>query len=255
MAKKETPSYDHLKQFANDVEGYEGINMNTMAIPFIRILQSLSPQLKKSKAEYIAEADEGDICNSINGTLYTRPLRVVIGKFERLFIEWKPNRGGYVAAHAPEEVENNPQYVNILNDKGSMDLIDKDSKNQLFDTYMYYVMLPDYLSDEICIIALASTFLKEARRLNRMLMTTYIPGTSQKAAPHMMVWELDTVEMTKGEHSWFGPKFTFKEFVTPDLLESVMAERKAIPNKQVDYAQLEETSSSAKEQDTSDVKY
>lgn len=234
MAKKD--DYAHFEKFANDVEGYEGLNNSTMAIPFIRVLQSLSPQLKKSKPEYIPEAEEGQICNSVSGRIYEAPLRVVIGKFERLFIEWKPNRGGFVQAHSPETCENNPEYV--LNEKYQLVAA---NGNILVDTYMYYVLLADFPGEGICVISMSSTQLKEAKKLNRMLMTTFLPGTAKKALPHFMTWTMDTVEMSNDGGDWYNPRFNFEGFVTQDLLEAVVSERKSLPSKTVDYALLNET--------------
>lgn len=241
MTKKETKTdaqaeYDHFKDFANDMEGYEGINMDTMAIPFIRILQTLSPQLKKTKAEFIPEAEEGMIINSVSGMIYEKPLRIVIGKFDRHYIEWKPKRAGFVAAHAPELIENEARY--IRNEKNQ--LIDPDTNNLLVDTYMYYVLLPDYMDEGVCLISLSSTQLKEAKKLNRMLMTTKLPGTNRKALPYFMEWELDVVEASNDQGDWWAPVFKFARFVGPEVLEHVVEQRAQIPNKTVDYAQIEE---------------
>jgi len=242
--------FEHLAQFAADLEGYEGINMDTMAIPFIRILQALSPQLKKTKPEYVAGAEEGMVCNSVTGRLYATPLRIVIGKFERLYIEWKPKRGGFVAAHAPESVDLSNKY--LRDDKGK--LIDKETLNELVDTYMYYVLLPDYVEDGVCIMSMSSSQLKEAKKLNRVLMTTVIPGTSAKAMPHYMVFELNTIERSNDQGEWFAPVFSFESFVNPDLLSNIVEQRKALPNKTVDYALIDENAGKS-EPLTDDVKY
>lgn len=239
MAKKTEVNYEFLNEFAKDTAGYEGLDMSTAAIPFIRILQTLSPQLKKNKPEFINGSEEGDIVNSITGKIYEKPLRVVIGKFEHLFIEWKPNRGGFVQAHSPKLIDQDPKYA-MVEENGRMKLKDTSNGNDIVETYIYYIILPDYIEDSVCILSLSSSQLKEARRLNRMLLTTYIPGTSQKALPHFIIWKMDTVEMSNDQGDWYGLKFTKAGFVSPDLLESVMSERKALPDKTVDYAQIDD---------------
>lgn len=249
---KDKVDYNFLNEHVGDMDGYDGLNLKTMAIPFIRILQALSPQLRKSKPEYIAKAKEGDIVNSINSNIYGKPVRFVVGKFDHLIIEWKPNRGGFVQAHDPATIENSPRYQLCQNQNGGYDLIDTETNNIMVETYMYYILLPDYVEDGVCILALQSTQLKEAKKLNRQLMTTFIPGTKQKAAPHFMVFTLDTVEMSNDKGDWMGVNIKFDHFVTPDLLEHVVSERKELPNKPVDYAQLEENTSEAKQVD---VKY
>ena len=235
--KEEKATYDHFKQFGDDVEGYEGLDMSVMAIPFIRIIQALSPQLNKRKAEYVPAAEIGDVVNNITGQIYTTPLKIVIGKFEHIYTAWKPKRGGFQGVFAPEMVETDPKYV--MNEK--FKLIDSETGNELVDTYVYYCMLPDYMQDEVVILSLSSTQLKEAKKLNRLLMTTYLPGTQTKAKPFFMVWELSITEESNDQGDWAGLSFKFDKFVTPELLEHVVTERKALPNKRVDYSLIEET--------------
>ena len=225
--------------------------MDTMAVPFIRIIQALSPQLKKSKSEYVEGAEEGMLFNSVSGALYEGPLRIVVGKFERFYIEWKPNRGGFVANHEPKNFEAKVLPRLIRNEKNK--LVDPHTGNEYNDTYIYYVLLPDYIGEGVCIFATNPSYLKEARKLNRLLRTTTIPGTTKRALPHFMIWNLETVEMSNDQGDWFGPKFTFEQFVTPDQLEYVVEERKELPDKRVDYAQIEENA--GKESDNEDVKY
>ena len=54
-AKRESATPDYF-QAADTAEGFEDITTLTMAIPFIRVLQTLSPQLNKKKVEYIPSA-------------------------------------------------------------------------------------------------------------------------------------------------------------------------------------------------------
>jgi hypothetical protein len=77
--------------------------------------------------------------------------------------------------------------------------------------------------------------------MNRILKTTMIPGTDQKALPHFMVFEMTLVEMTKGENDWISPVFSFDSFVSQGLLANVVEERKQLPDKTVNFAQIEES--------------
>ncbi len=252
--KKDQANYDHFAQFGNDVEGYEGLNMDTMAIPFIRVLQAMSPQLNKKKAEYIAAAEQGNICNSITGMLYDAPLRMVIGKFERLMIEWKPNRGGFVQAHAPEVVETNPDRYRLLDIQGRLTMVDMETKNHIVDTYMYYVILPDYMQEGVCVLSLSSSQLKQAKKLNRQLLTTYLPGTTQKALPHFMVWTMDVTEESNDKGDWYGLNFAFDTFVDQAQLDYVMEQRAELPNRSVDLNLLEDKGTNTTP-DTDNVQY
>jgi len=226
MAKKEKLDYDFLKEQV-DGSGFEDMNQDTMAIPFIRVVQALSPQKKKSKAEYIPNCEDGDIINTITKRIYEQPLRFIVGKFERYYIEWKPNRGGFVQALSPEIVETNTdRYQMVPNNKGGMKLADVVSGNDVVETYVYYIVLPDYPEDSVCIMSLYSSQLKEAKKLNRIMNTTFIPGTGDKAAPFFLVFTLTTVEMSKDDHDWMGVRFDFESLVTREQLDYVVGERK-----------------------------
>ena len=74
VAKKESsavaaPVVD-LSLVAQDAgQGLSEINMDTIQIPFLKILSSMSPQTKKQKKEYIEGAEEGMIFNTVTEEL------------------------------------------------------------------------------------------------------------------------------------------------------------------------------------------
>ena len=53
----------------DDIFGMAGegasFDSSEMQIPFVRVLQALSPQLNKKKAEYIEGAEQGDLFNNV----------------------------------------------------------------------------------------------------------------------------------------------------------------------------------------------
>lgn len=239
MGKKKVDDFNHLNEAMNEMDatGFEAMNMETIAIPFIRILQDGSPQIKKKKPEYIAGAEAGMLFNTITDRLYELPLRFVVGKFDRHFIEWEPNRGPFVASHDPDYVLNNP-HLFARDEKKK--LYNIESGNHFVETYIYYTLFPDYIDDGVCILSMSSSQIKQARKLNRMLTTTTIPGTTRKALPYFMIWNYDIVEETNDHGDWFGPKITLDSMVTPAVLENVVETREQLPNRTVDLAQIED---------------
>ena len=234
MKKENVSQEDMFKVFEedHDASGFEDINNSTKSIPFIRILNDLSPQVKKTKPEYIPEAETGMMVNTVSEQVYESPLRVIIGKFERYYIEWKPNRGSFVAAHLPEDIEGNHLGRKLVRNE-KFQLIDSNNGNLFTDTYMYYVVLPEHMHEGVCLLSLSSSGIKEAKKLNRNLTSTIIPGTSKRALPYFMIWNLQAVLMTNDQGDWFGPKFTFDSFVTREQLDCIAKERKELPNKTV----------------------
>ena len=50
----------------------EGVDYETseLQIPFIRVIQALSPQIKKSDAAFIKGAEQGDLFNTVTGEVW-----------------------------------------------------------------------------------------------------------------------------------------------------------------------------------------
>ena len=102
--KKQAVNYEDLME-GMDNAGFEDMGLDTMAIPFIRIVQELSPQMRKNKPEYNADAEVGMFVNTVTGKLYESPIKVIIGKFQRVFLEWGTTRGNLKGVHTPESIE------------------------------------------------------------------------------------------------------------------------------------------------------
>jgi len=255
MTKKQTPEElaSIFKNFEGDTTGFEDMDGNTQSVPFLRLLQDLSPAVRKKHADYVEGAEAGMIMNTITNRLYTAPLRFVVGKFERYYIEWGVDRSGFKGAHAVDLIEERIGRDLLIDDK--LKVVDPKTGNTFSDTYVYYVLLPDYVADGVCIISLSSSQLKEAKRLNRNLRSTMIPGTTQRALPFFMVWNYEVVTQSNDKGEWCGPKFTLNGFVTQDQLEYVAKERKELPNKPINFALLEEDAGKDHVSDDGTVKF
>ncbi len=238
MTKKKTATADEMgamfENYEGDTGGFEDMNGDTQSIPFIRLLQELSPQVRKTKPGYMEDAEVGMLLNTVNNRLYPTPTRFVVGKFERYYIEWKPNRGGFAGVHAVEAIEQ--RIGRDLIEEDGYKIVDPQTNNTFADTYVYYILLPDYMEDGVCILSLSSSQLKEAKKLNRNLRSTMIPGTTRRALPFFMVWNYEVMEMSNDKGEWIGPKFSLDSFVSQEQLEYVTQERKELPNKPVDFA-------------------
>lgn len=235
--QNQAEDYSHL--FDDGLGGFESLSADVVAFPFIRILQSLSPQCKRTDPNHIPGAEEGMFLNNINNRVIEPPVDVVVGRFDRYFIEWKPNRGGFVQAHAPEIVAQ-MEATGELHRNEKNKLISR-TGNEFVDTYTYYIVFPYYIEDGICLLCLSSTQLKEARRWNRLLTSTFIPGTGRKALPYFMKWTLTTVPMSNDQGSWAGLHVEFAGFVGKETLQLVTEERKALPTpeQRLDFTALE----------------
>lgn len=255
MTKRQTPEEmaNIFKTFEGDTSGFEDMNGNTQSVPFLRLLQDLSPAVRKKHAEYVEGAEAGMIMNTITNRLYNPPLRIVVGKFERYYIEWGANRTGFKGAHAVELIESRIGKDLLIDE--NFKVIDPKTGNAFSDTYVYYVLLPDFIDDGVCIISLSSSQLKEAKRLNRNLRSTFIPGTTQRALPFFTIWNYAVVTQSNDKGEWYGPKFTLDSFINQEQLAFIQKERAELPNKPINFALLEEDAGKEKPVDNGPVKY
>ena len=70
---------DLMKAFESDVgSGFEEVTSSDIQIPFLRLIQALSPQLKKSDAGYIEGASSGDIFNTVTKKTWDGEKGVVV---------------------------------------------------------------------------------------------------------------------------------------------------------------------------------
>ena len=209
--------------------GFENIDSSVVAFPFLRVLQSLSPQLKKSDPAYLPDAEEGMIYNNVSNRAYATPLRMVVVRFQHIYTIWRAGRKGFAGYADPAEVARLQATGELIRNE-RWKIVDPATLNEYSETFCYYVLLPDYPEEGVCLLPLSSTQLKEARRWNRLLINTYIPGTGRKALPHFLVWNITTPVMRNDQGSWSGFRADFAGYVGPDDLKLVTAERAALPS-------------------------
>ncbi len=231
MAKEEENKFGFIDENDN-MEGFEAIDLSTMAIPFLKIIQTLSPERNSKKPEYIEGIDEGHIINSVTKFNYGSEIKITILKFEHMFTEWKPERGGLVGVHDPLNAER------MAVDKTFGKWKTKDG-NDLSETYTYYVVIKGYESHGVCILSATSTNIPAAKRLNKiMMMQRWENG--QKARPFHQIYDVKTVFNTNTKGDWYTFDFSFSDFVDEQLYLAVKEERAMLPHKTVDYAQIED---------------
>ncbi len=229
------------------MEGFEEVNAATTAIPFLKLAQDLTPQTKKHKAEYIDGLEPGMLFNSATSEILGNNIDVIIMKFERVYIEWKPNRGGFVGYHSPEHAEK------IAVDTSAFGKWQTEEGNELQEYYTYYALIVGRELEGPVILSLSSAGIKVAKQLNR-LMTTHLMDDGKRALPYYLVWNMSVVHLEKGEYDWFQHKFTFSRYIDEEQYSILGPERKALPSKPVDYAQIEDrTPRESLDEDDSDL--
>lgn len=154
---------DDLKKYAG--LGLENAEANDFAIPFVHILQKLSPQVDEASGQYVKDAKPGQIFISTTSQCFDgkNGISVIQCAFKKNLIEWKQRTsgGGFVKEH-----QWNEELIQqtVKNEKGQNIL---PNGNLLVETKLHYVMI---VSNEIdqsvipAVLSMTSTQLKKSRK-------------------------------------------------------------------------------------------
>lgn len=84
--------------------GLKNISNDERRIPFLRILQSNSPELEEGNAKFMPNAKAGMFMNTSTKALYTKLVMIPCAR-DHKFIEYIPRAigGGFVGLHKPED--------------------------------------------------------------------------------------------------------------------------------------------------------
>ena len=220
-----------LNDMALDAKtSFSNVTPEDYAIPFMNVLQQMSPQVNKSDGAYIQGAESGMIYNSVSQKYYSE-VRVVPCAYKRTLIEWKPREdgGGLVAVHDPSS--------GILKDAkrdGARDILP--NGNYLQNTAHHYVLILGE-STEQAIMPLSSTQLKKSRRWNSLMVNQRIDNQGKKipAPPYAFSYKLTTVPESNEQGSWFGWNIGDPEMVTDiDLYRSAREFAKSVQSGDVE---------------------
>ena len=230
MATKKTPAKAQKPSevdFTDDLgAGFENVDQGDLGIPFLSILQKLSPECDEDNAKYVEGAKPGDIILSTNKKVYgdkSDSLIFVPCGYQKAYVEWTPREsgGGYVTAHAGailNQTSKNDRNQDVL-----------DNGNLIVTTS--YVMGFVYDEDEDewlnAVISMTSTQLKKARQWLNMMSAHKMEKDGKKLSLPMYShkYNLHTVLETKAENNWYGWSIETNSMV--DTLELVTAAREA----------------------------
>lgn len=219
--KKETAvalPQEMLGAFMEDAgAGTENIGADDMKIPFIRVLQPVSPQLKKKDGAYIAGAEAGDIFNTVTGQLWKAEdgCKVIPCGYVKKFLEFGPylEGGGFKGELAP----NDPRVLNAKRE-GNKDILD--NGNELVTSAQHYVQIQDPSTGlwQTAIMDMKSTNLKISRQWNTQIQMQQatVDGKAFKIPSFGCIWHLVTDEYSNDMGSWNGWKIAGRDGYVED---------------------------------------
>ena len=199
--------------------GLENFTTEDMQIPFIRILQALSPQLNKQDPLYIKGAEQGDIFNTVSGEIYKADtgLTVVPAYFEKKFLEFalRSTGGGFIKELSPDDKD-----INLTNREGTIEMLP--SGNELVRTHQHLVIAKGENEMAPAVLDMKKTQLKVSRRWNTLKNGIRLP--SGKPMPlYGTAWKITTVSESNDQGTWYNYKLDRITEITKDI-ESMMLE-------------------------------
>jgi hypothetical protein len=200
--------------------GNENLSSQDIAIPYISILQPMSPQVNEDHDAHIAGAKAGMFFQNVNYLVFEGKetgIEVVPCAYDRKVIEWVPRDagGGLVAVH---EVGTPLMNDARPNDKGIPTL---PNGHNLIETAQHYILYPSPISKswEPAVISMKSTALKKSRQWNSLLSQQVIPNTQKPAPRWLFRWKMTTVKEQRDNNIWHNFEFERAGLVSADVYQ------------------------------------
>ena len=182
-------------------QGAQNISQEDLALPFLKILGQLSPEVNKRDGKYVEGAEPGKIINTVTNKLYDE-IQVIPVFYKRQYVEWA-DRG--TSTGAPIAIHDADSDIISKTTRGK-DYKDRlPNGNYLENTANHYVI---YLNDvpQQALISMKSTQLKISRKWNSMMMGIKMQGKNGLFTPptYSHIYNLKSVQMSNDKGTWFG---------------------------------------------------
>ena len=185
-------------------KGLGQIGQEDLALPFLKILGQLSPEVNKRDGKYVEGAEPGMIFNSVSGELYdgVKGLDVIPAFYKLEYIEWKDRGGGPGAPVAIYDSSSD------IMSKTKPDANYKDrlpNGNCIEKTASHFVIITGD-SPATALISMKSTQLKISRKWNSMMSGIKLKGKNGLYTPASFshIYKLKTTQMSNDKGTWFG---------------------------------------------------
>ena len=205
VAKRENAGPLATNVFEADANaGSQNITQEDLALPFLKVLGQLSPEINKQNAKFISGAEPGMIVNSVTKELYNgnKGINVIPVHYERQYVEWQ-DRGQ--SGNAPVAIHSADSDIvsTTTRDKSWKDRLP--NGNYLENTANHFVILMGK-SPSTALISMKATQLKVSRKWNSMMMGIKLQGKNGLFTPptYSHIYNLKTVRMSNDKGQWFG---------------------------------------------------
>lgn len=200
--------------------GLENVDKDSVAIPFLRVIQKNSPQVDEADAGFIEGAKAGQFIESVNSELFDgkKGITIIPCAFQRRFLRWGPRgEGGFKGEMLPEQAaqllaDGKCDYVDgRLYVKGPDGEINIKRDDRLVDTRMHFCLLETSGGPVRVLLALSSTQIKKSKQLLAMLSSVKIGCKTPPTFLNRVT--VTTTPESNDQGSWHGVKFELDGFL------------------------------------------
>jgi len=189
---------------ADAQQGTQNISQDDLALPFLKILGQLSPEVNKRDGKYVEGAEPGKIINTVTNELFDS-LNVIPVFYKRQYVEWQ-DRG--TSTGAPVAIHEADSDIVSQTTRGK-DYKDRlPNGNYLENTANHFVLTLGASPENVehALISMKSTQLKVSRKWNSMMMGIKMQGKNGLFTPptYSHIYKLSTVQMSNDKGTWFG---------------------------------------------------
>jgi len=185
-------------------KGLGRLTQEDLALPFLKILGQLSPEVNKRDGKFVKGSEPGMIFNSVSGELYdgTKGISVIPCLYKLEYIEWKDRGEG---SGAPVAIHSS---ASDIMSKTKMDANFKDrlpNGNYIEKTANHFVVITQPTATT-ALISMKSTQLKISRKWNSMMAGIKMKGKNGMFTPASFshTYQLRTVQQSNDKGTWFG---------------------------------------------------
>ena len=205
IVKKEEAGALVANMFEADAnQGSQNITQDDLALPFLKVLGQLSPEVNERDGKHVEGAKPGMILNTVTKEIYdgTEGINVLPAHYERKLVEWQDrgdSKGAPVAIHNAES----DIMSQTTRDKSYKDRLP--NSNYIENTANQFVIVLGK-SPSTALISMKATQLKISRAWNSVMMGLKLQGKNGMFTPptYSHIYKLKTVQMSNDKGTWFG---------------------------------------------------
>lgn len=250
--------------FAADANaGREEATSDSYAIPFLILLQKMSPQVDEASGEYIEGAKAGMFLNNVTNQLYDGKEGVdfIPVYFKREFLRWgarEGGNGGFKGVVSIEELTRMRMEGKVVELEGGLYFPNPDGtvnpkKNDRVSDHRnhYGLIIGEDGEPRSCLMSLTSTQIKKSKLLMSALADVRVKapnGSTVTPATWANKVRLTTVGEQNDKGTWFGLRTEMNGFVTREQYAAGKAFYEAVKKGAVEVKYEEQAESAPRQQ-------